>query len=138
MTKKIVYGFFYWKHLSFCFWKHIAMINVIKKKKKNHRDKELPSSIELKLESPQNSIKSSALLILLRERWRWATIYIQCLNLIQWMAEMSLIVIPKTPTSRFLQFYYLFLLFLTLLILFGLACCILMCISFGNEFLPPK
>ena len=26
----------------------------------------------------------------------------------------------------------------TLLILFGLACCILMCISFGNEFLPPK
>ena len=35
MTKKIVYGFFYWKHLSFCFWKHIAVIVIKKKKKKS-------------------------------------------------------------------------------------------------------
>ena len=43
-----------------------------------------------------------------RESWRWVTIQTQFLNLIQWSVEMAVIVIPKTPISRFLQFYYLF------------------------------
>ena len=70
MTKKIVYGFFLLETSVLLFLETYCRDCHLKKKKKNHCDKESPSTIKLKLESPQNSIKWSALLILLRERER--------------------------------------------------------------------